>query len=80
LAIRFSAPPAPVNHTAQTLEQFRQPMNLVEDHQLAFVIGKVADGIGQLEAVGLVFKVQIHGRSCFSDLQGQRRLAGLSRT
>ena len=55
-------------------------MNLVEDHQLAFVIGKVADGIGQLEAVGLVFKVQIDGRPCFSDLQGQRRLAGLSRT
>ena len=55
-------------------------MNLVEDHQLAFVIGKVADGIGQLGPVSLVLQVQIDRRPCFSNLQGKRRFADLSRS
>jgi hypothetical protein len=55
-------PLAPVNDPAQLLEQFGQPVNFVEDHQLALMIGKVADGIGQLAPVGLVLKVQIDRR------------------
>ena len=54
-------------------------MNLVKNHQFAFVISQVTNRIRQLYPVGLILKVQIDRRLFFSDLQGKRRLADLTR-
>ena len=73
-------PSPPVDDSTQALEQFRRPLNLVQDHQLVFMIGKVADWVRQFDPVGLVLKVQIDRSPCFSHLQSKRRLANLSRS
>ena len=55
-------------------------MNLIEDHQVTFMVREVADGIGELDALVLVLEVEVNRRPCRSDLQGKRGLARLSRS
>lgn len=43
----FAAAPA-VDDASQALEDFRHAMDLIEDHQLILMVGKILLGIGEL--------------------------------
>ena len=71
--------PALVDHAAQRFEQAGRAVDLIEDHELVRVVGKVQLGLGEARPVRGGLQVQIDRWPPLGDLEGQRGLAGLPR-
>ncbi len=72
--------PAPVDHSAQRLEDFRSPLHLVQNHKFALVIGHIAGGVGNAHPVLGLLEIQIDGVPPFADLESHGSFAHLSRS
>ena len=76
-AFAHAFPPSPVDHAPQGLEEFRRPVDLIENHKPVFETFQEEGRILQLAPVVRAFQVEVERRAGGGDFQGKRRLSHL---
>jgi hypothetical protein len=72
-----TAPAALINQATQFLEQLRNTVYLIENHQTILIGLEKQNRIGKLAAVGARFQIEIQSIAILADLKGKRGLSHL---
>jgi hypothetical protein len=72
--------PSHVNLPAKALEEIRQLLHLIQNHELAHLFIQIQIRLSQDLPICVTLKIKIHRRTLRSDLQSKSCLSNLPRT